>query len=107
MADAKITQEFVEVFTPGNPPVNLTQEFAEVFILGNPPVKTTQAEVEVWLGGGPPSRMTQVYVEVWYTPDLLSGLYFINPNKADHKDTYNHRDRKIPDPTIRTAYIGS
>lgn len=36
----------------------------------------------------------------------LSGLYYINANKATKRDGYYTADKKIPDPTIRTALIG-
>ena len=39
-------------------------------------------------------------------PDL-SGIYFIDVNKAEHHDSYyNDIEKKIPNPTIKTAFIG-
>lgn len=36
----------------------------------------------------------------------LSGVYFIDSARVAMRDTYNQLIKKIPDPTIRTAYIG-
>jgi len=36
----------------------------------------------------------------------LSGIYYIEPNRRQMRDTYNQILKKIPDPTIRTAMIG-
>jgi|SRR5215510_1028880 len=38
------------------------------------------------------------------TTSDLSGLYFVNP--ANRRDKYYDTDRKIPNPTVRTAFIG-
>jgi hypothetical protein len=36
----------------------------------------------------------------------ISGIYFINPLKANKRDSYYDADRKVPNPTIRTALLG-
>lgn len=61
------------------------------------------------------NRITQNIIEIIPTPPDVSGVYFINPSKVDRRDTY-YGDRavpnspqvqkKIPDPTIRTALLG-
>lgn len=37
----------------------------------------------------------------------ISGIYYLNPNKAEFHDSYyNNVENKIPDPTIKTALLG-
>jgi hypothetical protein len=53
-------------------------------------------------------REREIYLREIATPKVdLSGIYFININKVDMIDSYHGGDYKIPDPAIRTAFIGA
>jgi hypothetical protein len=39
-------------------------------------------------------------------PGPVGGLYYINQKKVGHWDSYYNMDKKIPNPTIRTALFG-
>lgn len=41
-----------------------------------------------------------------FPPIAKWGVYYINPKKSSHIDTYYNGSVKIPDPTIRTALLG-
>jgi hypothetical protein len=64
-----------------------------VQVAGNPPAPTRIAHMVVQVVSGTPIPL----------PDL-SGIYYINP--ALRRDRYYAMDRKIPNPTVKTALLG-
>jgi uncharacterized OB-fold protein len=49
----------------------------------------------------------EVTVTVTNTLKEISGVYYINPGKTGKHDSYyNDVEKKIPDPTVKTALIG-
>lgn len=90
MADVRESQNIVEIFTPTSAGVRESQNVIELMAL-------TQVEM----------RESQNIIELMRGAVDRSGIYYINPTKATKHDSYyNDEERKIPDPTIRTALFG-
>jgi len=70
------------------------------------PLTTTTVALPPY-GGGSEPNISQLSIEMMTGLPDLSGIYFINPNKATKHDSYyNDNERKIPNPTIKTALLG-
>jgi hypothetical protein len=66
----------------------------------NPPAPNGEYQIEY------AGRVLFTSVLICPVPDL-SGIYFIDPTRRRNSDVYNNQSKKIPDPTIRTALIGT
>lgn len=118
MPDVRITQHVLEFASPSVVPVRETQHVIEIASPVVIDARITQDIIEVLAKIQVPVRITQDIIEVIMpgTPDV-SGIYFINPKKAEwHDSYYGDRtdplnpgpgiERKIPDPTIRLPLLG-
>jgi hypothetical protein len=116
--DARISQHVIEFLAPNIVNARIEQHVVEI---AAPPLIESRIEqhvVEILAPITVLSRISQNIIEIIMPgiPDV-SGIYFINPKKAEwHDSYYGDRtdpgnpgpgvERKIPDPTIRLPLIG-
>ncbi len=54
----------------------------------------------------PNPLISQVAVEVLTLPPTLNGIYYIDTSRTVNRDIYYQDELKIPNPVVRTAFIG-
>ena len=105
--DALVTQTVAELARKSVGGIKTTQTVVEIAISNRPPtdVLSTQTVVEYTHKHIGESRVTHTIVEI-VRKDYLGGLYFINPTKVPRHDHDYEAERKIPNPIVRTTFIG-
>lgn len=96
--------------------LDVTQIIAEVVAAEEVKLDNSQVVTEVLAADLFQLSVSQVLVEIIcfdgvpvgpVDPNDLTGIYVINPNKLERHDSYyGNNERKIPNPTVRTALIG-
>lgn len=105
--DVRQSQNIIEVLGDPDSTIRETQNIVEVLSDTEAIARVTQDVVEILSDTEAEARVSQNIVELILTKLELSGIYFINPKKSNYADSYNGGDnRKVPDPTVRTALIG-
>lgn len=112
------------------PPAELSHAVTQVATFAPPKQQISHAVVQVaHPHPGAPAHLSHLITQVTEAPGIanaaishaiiqvapviiqalpeLSGIYFLNPSKqANHDSYYRNTELKIPDPTIKTAYLG-
>jgi len=91
-ATIRQSQNVIEIITPTLIEARQSQNVLEILSVVTTPLRQSQNVVEL--------------VSVVTPPPDLSGIYFIDPDKT-HDSYYNGIERKIPNPIVRTALLGS
>jgi hypothetical protein len=110
---AQLSHEVVQVASFAPPRLNISHVVAQV-AHPHPGAPTSLSHLVVQVADLPPAsdgRISHSVIQVVPTvvptlPDI-SGLYFLNPSKQEYHDSYyKNTELKIPNPTIKTAFMG-
>jgi hypothetical protein len=112
-SEVDLSHAVVQTTQPAPPPVQIAHIVQQI-AYPTPPVPSQLAHSVLQIAQVVPSadsRISHAVIQIVPTsatalPDI-SGLYFLNYGKAQYHDSYyNSVELKIPDPTIKTAFLG-
>jgi len=108
MADeVRQTQDITEILSGDSSPVRESQNVVEILGIKAIAVNHAQNIIEILSSTLIEVRMAQNIVELIPGPIDISGIYYIHPDKTlRHDSYYENEEKRIPNPTIRTALIG-